>query len=429
MKKSFIKLVIIPFLFLSSCNSSAGKKTNHFKEYTFTATATTKQLQEIKDGLSKSILSVSSIKSKQENYQKSNLSETNVTTEVVQKIFKDTSSLLNQNNFILEANWASKTKTSSQGINLEEETSTKTIEWDGGSGYLMVVNETTKKQKTEKTTSIRQITGSTKEYKEERLKNLVALPSNLTCYVNTDGSYTFIASNVSRNVTAIDWGKSTKEYITSSKDQIVYKVSKDYRLTSYYRYQENKTNRDQETGEWYGSEKLIRYSYSESKYEYSNKFEKKIDDLNKSVVDQRFLLSISISKHTARVANSGADYYTFPDGENNAQKTVLNTYDNPDFSSGAATYRVSSSVPRNYAERYEMSVTYLQGANKETTNYQVDFGSLISNYDSNQHIDFVRTDYGLYVVNKSSLYYPYVTFSLTFDGNSIAVSNFNINIS
>ena len=116
-KKVFISTALLSFLLLSGCQSQQGKKTNYFKEYTFIAEATAKQIEEIESGLAKSVFDISGGTEKTETYSKSVLNEVSQTVEGKAKVLEDKS---RPNAFVIETEGTINLSRTGNGIKIKE---------------------------------------------------------------------------------------------------------------------------------------------------------------------------------------------------------------------------------------------------------------------------------------------------------------------
>ena len=225
MKKRFIYTLLPIVLLLGACNGQSVvktvEKTDYFKEYTFERMATDVEITAIKKGIGESRLSLTSVTNKTESYSKTNLRESLTSSESTTKYCDDVS---NPNLLIVKTSDSNETKGSSDGITLKQKTTTESTRWDAGNGYVYNLGETKVGKKSEEKASVYQIPiakeayqeSDSKAYKESILHSAFQNNISGTCYANSDGSFTFISSSVNHNVEAVEWGSSTKEYITSS---------------------------------------------------------------------------------------------------------------------------------------------------------------------------------------------------------------------
>ena len=127
-----------------------------------------------------------------------------------------------------------------------------------------------------------EVTYNVQKYTDETKNATLELlyTSNYSGYLNTltnhaaykgKSGYAFISTNYNKQVTAVEWGDGTKERVTIAKNQFVCKVDKNYRITSYYTYEEEITNRDPNSGEWYKKETTVFQSNQSIKFAYGNR--------------------------------------------------------------------------------------------------------------------------------------------------------------
>ena len=396
---------------------------NHFKEYTFTGTANSEQTKKIKEGLQKSLLSISSIITKEESNYKSGSSKSSGKSDSTLNILEDSA---NADKIIISRATNSSSDATSNGITINSTSKSEYKHWDAGKGYAFQTTKTTNNGVTEDNASYNELTGSSQEYKESVIKSLVSLPESNTYYINSDGSYTIINSSIEKNVTGVQWGNDTKEYIVGSKTQTVYSISKDYKLTKYYRYEERSSNRDQTTGEWFGSARIYYRVYTSKEYKYEKRGSASIATYNASIADKTWQISLGLSCYEA-TANNNLEITQ----ESETPYSV--SYSQYVDAGGVETYRLVTSITRPmnnqyYAKRFAFISTTLYGADRVVTNEynlltneQTTLGSNVYNY---YHI---YTSGGCdYFINTSTYSYYDLEIVFTFDGANATVLSVNL---
>lgn len=419
--KKIIGFIVVSFALLST---ACGKEVkNHFKEYTFYGTATQTQISDIQAGLNQNAIQLSSIKTTNESYSKSGSSEGSQKSESTLKIYNDP-----QNPSLLMTELTSSVdyNASGNGITMSEKTKTNTKVWDSGNGYIFTFSEITRNNNKDESISCSEIDPSnSEEYKNNRIKNYVSLPSANTIYLNKDGSFTVISSSIEKSVSAVQWGNGTKEYITSRKIQEVYSISKDYRLTSYYYYSESKANRDPTTGEWFKKETILSNSYQRKDYKYGSRDSKSISSFTNLLNGKQIMLNARVLAYSATATLSG-DTYSFTGGAN-----LSNTYNASRISAtdGIYQYEFNATIEGNYysseyyALRLELSYDYLDGSNgvkTGTTRFGLsdNFKNSASNY-----CDVVQQGGSVFLINK---YYYSESFSVKFTFSSAGANITNV---
>ena len=289
MKKLFLGVSFFSLLVLGACEKGIPNidKTDYFKEYSFDTKATKEQTDAIVNGINSGVYLLSSVSIKTEAYEKSNLIERYETGDSKIKILEDKNNL---DHLIKERTTSSDSLTKSNGTTVKQSEKSVSTEWDAGGGKIYYMSKRTTNGSEEETASYTPNSSgsiaSNKDRKMDAIKQLIITGMSdfnaSSCYANKDGSFTCVAtSQVSRSVTAVEWGTSTKEYIRETRSQAVSFFDKDYRLTKYYSYQEATTNRDASTGEWYDSVKLVAFTYRLYEYHYGNRESASISELTK----------------------------------------------------------------------------------------------------------------------------------------------------
>ena len=289
MKKLILGFSFISLLALGACEKGIPNidKTDYFKEYSFDTKATKEQTDAIVNGINSGAYSFSSLSIKTEAYEKSNLIERYQTGDSKIKILEDKNNL---DHLIKETTASSDSQTKSNGTTVKQSEKSVSTEWDAGGGKIYyMTRQTINGSEQESASYSSNSSGSIASNRDRKMDAITQLIRTgmssfnaASCYANKDGSFTCVASSqVTRNVNAVEWGTSTKEYIKETRSQAVSFFNKDYRLTKYYSYQEVTTNRDVSTGEWYDSVKLITFTYYSYEYHYGNRESASISELTK----------------------------------------------------------------------------------------------------------------------------------------------------
>lgn len=418
MKKSIVYLSLLAIVMpLMACNGSTGK--DHFKEYEFVNSANSEQSLLIQEGLKKNALEISSITSKVEAFAKRGFSEASQEYETTEKYYDDPS---NPNLYICESTASGYVSSEAEGIKLKQNGTVEYTEWDKGNGYRFTVTKNKVNGKSESDEDAITQANDPLEYKTSRLLNAVSLPSSSTFYINKDGTYTVISSSIDKSVSAVEWGNGTKEHITSSKRQVVYKISKDYRLTHYYYYEEQQTNRDPDTGEWYKSTKVISRSYESKEYKYGQRATKSISSYDSLIADKSFFISATLSSYTytATVEEKGysfVDTLEIRDGislsNSSTSGNIRKFYFQDSF---AATYSETTLT----AKKYTLSVVSLKNGGVLSTDiYPIKKADTFSN-GSIEYFDAVQNGSDFFIINKY-YYTSTARIYITFDGNNAVI--------
>lgn len=428
MKKILSIFALVLAFVITGCNNGSGDNhKSYFKEYTFVGTASAEQLTKINEGLKNNVTKISSIKSKSESYSKSGSTKISGKSESTVKFLEDSS---NPDLFISYSESSSSSDSKSNGETLNRKTKSESKRWDSGKKYVFTIaNSTTngEKQDSDSVYTMDEATKS-KTYKENAIKGYYGAPdTNATYYLNSDGSFTVINSNIQKSVSAVQWGSETKEYITSSKSQTVYAISKDYQLTSYYTYEEQKANRDPQTNEWFSSEQLISMSYSLKEYKYGKRESASVSSLNNSIANKTFVTSVVANYHTATLTGASPTYTV---NETNSQSGAV-SLSYVSSSNNIYQYRFNSTLSGNYgsssgynAFRFDFEVKTLKGAGSETTQ-KCDFAlssAFTNSFSGNDQVEVVETHGYVYFVNKeySSIG---VRITVSFDGSKALVQS------
>ena len=283
MRKLFIGVSFFSLLVLGACEKGIPNidKTDYFKEYFFDTKATAEQYNGIKNGINSGANNLSWVSIRIETYDKNNRIERYETGNSTIKILEDSKNI---DHLIKKTTSSEQSQMKSGGITEKQSLDNETTQWDAGNGNMVEISKRNNEE--EKVNSWNVSGGSNKDRKLNAITSLLAdgtySVDASNCYANKDGTFTSVVnSQITRNVTAVEWGTSTKEYIVESKAQTVAFYDKDYRLTSYYSYSEATTNRDISTGEWYDSVKLASFRYTAREYHYGTRESASISDLTK----------------------------------------------------------------------------------------------------------------------------------------------------
>ena len=276
------KILLCSFLLfgLTACGNAVEPIANHFKEYSFTARAN--NTNEITNGIAINSERISSVELLQEQYVGLQNKQQKETIKTIVKIFDDSAK---PDFFIASMDQTSSIVSYADGVKLTEKKNVFTEEWQGAAGKIYVATKTTQNGKATETYNATTISSSAKAHKSEQLKSFmpninIGNNQNSFWYVNSDGSYTGVYSNVNESVSSVDWGKSGKELKQTVKRQYVYKVNKNFELVEYYVYEEQKSNRDTATGKWYSSQKVLASAYQHGLYKYDKRSSASVESLN-----------------------------------------------------------------------------------------------------------------------------------------------------
>ncbi len=378
-----LKRVLITASLLAACFvTGCQKKSNdYFKQYSFTAKATTEQLENINKGIESSGKAVSKVIKEYKHcvdYALLGAKESYSTTTL---ILDDTT---NKDLLIFKSTSDVDSVNKEEGLEFKENRKEERQEWDTGVGYAVISTDVTINKVTENRTQAYELDKATSgESKKNRILTMMELTDvsrkikviNPSVYQNKDGSFTYIEENdVTKTISSVDLGKSTKELVKETRKQIVYTISKDYRFTSYYSYQEESTNRDPMTNEWYDKVKVVSYSYTSLEFEYGARETASVKELtNKAVAKKDILVSRAVRTYETTAQDSAGTYY-IPENpletEENANITSItedfNGYKivfNSNLYSGAS---YSGDFPR--AQRFELLITSISKDNQVKTN-------------------------------------------------------------
>lgn len=377
-KKFLVGAFLASLLTLGGCSGIGdGGSPNYFKEYSFEKEATDEQIEELKDGLKKSLDNLSSYTAKQEDNVNRSLTKSQTTVEGKVKILED-GSKGNENNLIIERTSKAKTSRTEDGVTLKQTEETEYTMWDAGNGYAYNVTKTKRNgdKEAEENVGNPQTVANSKNFKEQYIGYLVPVNQNGDVYVNSDGSYTVVVeSNVSKSVTAVQWGKDTKELHQQMKEQVVYTISKDFKLTSGYSYSESKTNRDPETGEWYSSDKVVSYSYTSYKFEYGKRESASVKTLNNSIATKEFIAAEPVINVYQVNAQKNGNSFTITDNlENPTDQRYTNSHSQ---TAAGDKYTFNASLGSAYsatefrAQRFEVVLQMLVGTGTEIVEKKV----------------------------------------------------------
>lgn len=429
MKKilGFLTLACTLFATVGCSGSDKGAigGTDHFKEYTFVGTANTEQTAKIYEGLQNALQNVSSMSGRTEEYSKSGSTRTAVKNEVTIKLYEDSTK---PDQVMLIRTTSGSNESTSNGIILNTKSKGEYRVWDGGVGYSFALSKTTNNGISNENVTFSEISGTSKAYKNSVISSYFSVPNANTYYINSDGSYTVINSSINKEVTGIQWGDGTKEYIVASKSQTVYSISKDYRLTSYYSYSERSSNRDQETGEWFSSAQIYYRAYTSGEYKYGKRDSSSISTFNALIKDKTFTISSGLSSYSATVLS---------DNTIEQESKQSNSISCSQVSSSGTTkrYRFYASISggssydgRYAARRFVFGEKTLHGADQIVSNER----ELITNPNtitSSSFYDYFRLqtiNNHLYIVNISS--YSYYELEITFDFDGTNANIYSINL-
>ena len=427
MKRTLGFLVLLGLLITATgCNGNGGnvKGSNHFKEYEFNGTANEEQKEKIIDGMQKNISTLCSVETKTELYSKSGSNKTENVSEQSITFLEDSSK---PDLLILKKATSESNQSVSNGITLKENIKTELTQWDAGIGFAFLSD----KDVIAKNITIEpyEITTTSLEYKYSTIRSNVSLPgSNATYYTKSDGSYAVVSSNIEKQVTGVQWGNSTKEYIVSSKSQVVYSITKDFKLSSYYSYEEASTNRDPSTGEWFDSTLTLYRSYQSIDYKYGKRSGESIASLNKTIADKTFDLSFKVVSYTSNPLSSPTGSI-ITDDSSTQQELPVNVTSS---ASPAYTFRFSFTVPSNdyggnyYAKRFELVKRTLQGANVTSTKYDINYisGTVVGSDVYNYYKIIIQNGITYFINTVSSTYYV-LQVDVSFDGTKAVFSSVN----
>ena len=414
---------------LTGCKSE-GKKTDYFKEYSFDTVATSQQISKIQKGIADSLSNVSQIIKKTETYEKSALFENNQSSKTEYRLLEDKT---NKDLFVLETVNSSESSSKGNGVSVKQSTKTETKEWDLGTGYRVISTKVSSKNNSEEDSAAYLMEVDSKAYKNTRIQNLVNAPisSSGTFYVKSDGSYICLVSRINKTINTIQYGGSTKDQISSSKSQIAYMISKDYRLTSYYQYEEVSSNRDQKTSEWYDSERLVSYGYYSTEYSYGTRKTASVSELMKAATSKGAIpLSAQLKRYSTTATLSNSRYVI----EEPASETSvsISTYSEND---DRIRYRFDSYLNQSpsynnstcYAERYEFILYSLPADGTPISqSYPIVFDENLITVSSSG-IEYLLVTGSLsnrqYIVNLSTSYYLYLAVSFYFVDNAVVIAS------
>ena len=427
MKRTLGFLVLLGLLMTATgCNGNSGnvKGSNHFKEYEFNGTANQEQREKIIDGMQKNTSNLCSVEIKTELYSKSGSTKTENISEQSITFSEDSSK---PDLLILKKTTSENNQSVSSGITLKQKTKTELTQWDGGAGYAFLSNKDTINKNI--TIEPYEIGTSSKQYKDNTIVSNISLPSSYsTYYTKSDGSYAVVSSNINKQVTGVQWGSGTKEYIVSSKSQTVYSITKDFKLISYYSYEESSTNRDNSTGEWFDSVITIYRSYQSVNYKYGKRSSDSITALNKTIADKTFDLSFKLITHTSLPFNSSGDGAFIDDSSLQIESSInVVTSASPSY-----TFRFTFSAPQRdndgyRAQRFELVKRALHGADVISTKYDIDFtsdtivGSSVYNY-----YQIIIQDGITYFINTETYSYSNLQVNVSFNGTRAVISSVNM---
>ena len=409
---------------LMSCdltNTGVGG-TNHFKEYSFSKTANEEQVVKIVEGLQKNVKNLSGLTTKTEYNYKAGSEKTTQTSEITAKVLEDSSK---PNLLIITATGTENDDRSSDGIKYNAKTSVNYSSWDSGLGYRYTLAKTTTNGVDDEDFDATSITGDSKEYKESTIAASISLPSSsATYYVNTDGTYNVVNSDISKHVTGVEWGNGVKEYITIEKTQTAYLINSEFKLVSYYSYRERSANRDQQTGEWLSSAQVYYRDYTSVEYRYGKRESGSIATLNQSVANKIVPVSLSVYSYSATTTEPFSQF-----NDTGSQEDSYSCYEE-----SKNRYRFNATVYSNYnsttfyALRFELNGTALNCGTGQVSSIKYDMKlaqdpnvSSVTNYltiaKANNHVYFANT----YVSSSVSIQ---VYFTLS--GTTVTIDTVNL---
>lgn len=439
--RKFVKLsLLLSVIFTSGCTN--GQVADHFQEYTFTQKLDDKEKSDIFETVKEHALTLKKVTTKQETYAESEMHKATGTMDSEDIFYEDSKY---PDALILETKTTNRSSQSRNGVTYNNNTTTTKKEWDSRSGYRYITTETkvNNDDTTFEASAYPLDTTISKQYKEEKALSFLPNVNEWDVYKNGDGSYTMINSVVTKNVSAVTWGKDTKEYFTSSKTQRVYSINKDLYLNSYYSYEENKTNRDPYTNAWYDSEKVISNSYTYTKYEYGTRDANSITSLNESVEGKEFLTTLSVNVYDTTFRSANLNNYAPIFGTRILKSSISLT---PNNNTPNQTFQLTETIEcRNYVsetnsssysptyyytihgQQYELAFTTLIGTKLTTKTVALEFttSTYIDSYSSGMY------DGGLTLLNVSNQDYlantslSDITVNITFsyDGNQAVINS------
>lgn len=428
MKKSLAILSTLAFLLLCGCSSDKNSQSKsveekgYFKEYTFSDELSKETIASIQQELARSALSVSSVTLTTETYQNSGFKTSKSSSEVKTTLYDDPSKL---DNYIAVSDSTASSDNTSDGITVKRNVTAKSTSWDASNGYILTMTSSTSNGASSSNNSAYLFSTTSSAYKTSRIKAYTALPTGLTFYDNPDGNYTYLKSSISKSVTAVEWGSQTKEYVVFSRTQQVYNISKKtMRLTDYYSYTENQTNRDPSTGEWYDKVQISSYSYTTGKLEYGSRSQKSIAELNSAASGVVFASSFAAySRSTTASYDSTTQTYII--NESTVSKSAVTCRETAN-NDGSTLLEITSyfSSYSNTAQGFTVEVTSIVGSNKPTVStYELRFDNSVN------QTGYAITDTGTrtYLIGTYSSSSNF-TIRARYSNNSISVESINFNL-
>ena len=396
-------------------NAGAGG-TNHFKEYTLTKAANAEQVTKIVEGLQKNVKNLSGLTTKTEYSYKAGSEKVTQTSEINAKVLEDASK---PDLLIITATGTGNNDSSSNGIKYNEKSSVNYSLWDSGLGYRYTLTKATTNGVDDEDFDATTITTSSKDYKESFIASNISLPnSSETYYVNSDGTYIVIDSDIDKSVTGVEWGDSVKEYITIEKRQTVYTINSEFKLVSYYSYRERSANRDQETGEWLGSAQVYYRNYTSVEYRYGKRDAGSIATLNQSVANKNIPVSLSVNSYSATTTEPFSQF-----DDTGIQEDSYTCYEE-----SKNRYRFRATVYSNYSSttfnalRFELSGTALNCGTGQVSsiNYDMKLAEDANVSDVVDYITVAKANNHVYFANKT--YSTSVTIQVYFTLNGATVT-------
>ena len=280
MKNKKMLLSLFLLFGLTACGKGLSPIGDHFKNYTFNERANNST--EITSGINDGFELLSSVQIHSEEYSGLQNNEAKSVSNRNVKFFDDSSK---PTYFIESVVEDTSTVTNAGGVKYNETKNITTETWQASSNKVNSVVKTIQNGKTSEAYNSTTISDSTSGYKSRKLlsyKPTINVGSETSggWFKKADGSYIGIFSSISETVSAVDWGKNYKELKQTTRTQRVYKVDKNLRLTEYYLFHEQKSNRDNYSGKWYGSQKVLMSMYERFVYRYEKRDVASIDILN-----------------------------------------------------------------------------------------------------------------------------------------------------
>ena len=423
MKKLIIVSIALSLFSLTGCNSKGLKDPGYFKDYTFNCDYL-KGMDKtaLEEEVMKNLASISSYDMIVEQHSKTNVKEEHLSGKVSVKIGEDTKS---KDNFIMFSNMEVSQKKKENSVTFEQNIKQEIKEWDAGNG-LTFVNEklTTNKEKKE-IYYASPYEGTSADNKADRLDNLrenyflPRLETDLMIFKKTDGSYIAIYSTIySRNHPYSD-NNVQKDRVKIERTQNVLEINKNHRLVSYHYYEDLKTNKDPDTGEWYDSLRLVSYNYGSVKYGYDKRQSDNIGSLNKAAGNRQYFYSTSLYGDFIR-ADFDDDTRKYSVNEASGDKRELMTV--TELNDGYTHLYTTFDLQPEFACRLYIKTVYID-INGITTDGLV-------NIDLKPYSDDYVVPYSVgsssYLINTYPSRTVSVSVDISFDGKSIALIDVDV---